>query len=46
MNRQEALGSVRANVENENLVKYMLAEEAVMRALFGRLGDIECALTS
>ena len=32
MDRQEALESVRANVENENLVKHMLATEAIMRA--------------
>ncbi|MBI2852851.1 MAG: HDIG domain-containing protein [Chloroflexi bacterium] len=41
MDRQEALESVRANVENENLVKHMLATEAVMRALAKRLGEDE-----
>ena len=39
MNREEALDSVRANVENENLVKHMLATEAIMRALARRLGE-------
>ena len=46
MKRQEALESVKANVENENLVKYMLATEAIMRAQAECLGDIECAFTS
>jgi putative nucleotidyltransferase with HDIG domain len=41
MNRQEALESVRANVENENLVRHMLATEAIMRALARRLGEDE-----
>ncbi|MFH1647969.1 MAG: HDIG domain-containing metalloprotein [Chloroflexota bacterium] len=41
MNRTEALESVRANVENENLVKHMLATEAIMRALAGKLGEDE-----
>jgi putative nucleotidyltransferase with HDIG domain len=41
MNRQEALESVRANVENENLVRHMLATEAIMRALARRLGGDE-----
>ena len=41
MTREEALGSVRASVENANLVKHMLAAEAVMRALAGRLGEDE-----
>ncbi len=39
MNREEALDSVKANVENENLVKHMLATEAIMRALARRLGE-------
>ena len=39
MTREEALDSVKANVENENSVKHMLATEAVMRALAGRLGE-------
>jgi putative nucleotidyltransferase with HDIG domain len=41
MNRQEALESIRENVENENLVKHMLATEAVMHALARRLGGDE-----
>ena len=41
MNRTEALESVRANVENENLVKHMLATEAIMRTLAGKLGEDE-----
>lgn len=41
MDREEALSSVIANVENENLVKHMLATEAVMRALARRLNENE-----
>jgi putative nucleotidyltransferase with HDIG domain len=41
MTREEALDSVKANVENENSVKHMLATEAIMRALAGRLGEDE-----
>jgi putative nucleotidyltransferase with HDIG domain len=41
MNREEALASVRTNVENENLVRHMLATEAIMRALARRLGGDE-----
>ena len=41
MNRHEALESVRANVENENLIKHMLATEAIMRALAKRMGEDE-----
>ncbi len=41
MIRKEALSSVRANVENENLVRHMLATEAIMRALARRLGEDE-----
>jgi len=41
MNRKEVLDSVKTNVENENLIKHMLATEAVMRALAGRLGEDE-----
>jgi putative nucleotidyltransferase with HDIG domain len=41
MNREEALASVRTNVENENLVRHMLATEAIMRALARRLGEDE-----
>jgi putative nucleotidyltransferase with HDIG domain len=41
MTREEVIDSVRANVENENLIKHMLAAEAVMRALARRLGEDE-----
>lgn len=41
MDRTEVLASVRANVENENLVKHMLATEVIMRALARRLGEDE-----
>jgi len=41
MTREEALDSVRANVESENLVKHMLATEAIMRALARRFGEDE-----
>jgi len=41
MTREEALDSVKANVENENLVRHMLATEAIMRALARRLGEDE-----
>jgi putative nucleotidyltransferase with HDIG domain len=39
MTREEALDSIRDNVENENLVKHMLATEAIMKALAERLGE-------
>jgi len=41
MNRKEVLDSIRENVGNQNLVKHMLAAEAVMRALAQRLGEDE-----
>jgi len=41
MDRQEALESVEANVENQNLIKHMLATEAIMRAMARRLGEDE-----
>ncbi len=41
MNREEALEAVRTNVDNENLVRHMLATEAIMRALARRLGEDE-----
>ncbi len=41
MTREEALDSVRANVENKNLIRHMLATEAVMQALARRLGEDE-----
>lgn len=41
MNREEALKSIEARVSNANLIKHMLATEAVMRALARRLGQDE-----
>ncbi|MDM7999068.1 MAG: HDIG domain-containing protein [Dehalococcoidia bacterium] len=41
MDRTEALAAVRARVQNENLIKHMLATEAIMRALARRLGQDE-----
>ena len=41
MNREGALDSIRANVESGNLVKHMLATEAIMRALARRFGEDE-----
>jgi putative nucleotidyltransferase with HDIG domain len=41
MDREEALDSVKTNVENENLLKHMLATEAIMRALARRFGEDE-----
>jgi len=39
--RKEVLDSINENVENKNLVKHMLATEAIMRALARRLGEDE-----
>ena len=41
MNRKEILDSVRANIQDENTVKHMLATEAIMRALAKKLGGDE-----
>ena len=41
MNREEALDSIKANVENKNLVKHMLAAEVILRALAKRFGEDE-----
>lgn len=41
MTRKEALNSVKENVESKNLIKHMLATEAIMRALAKRLGEDE-----
>ena len=41
MTREEALKSIKANVENENSIKHMLATEAIMRALAKYLGEDE-----
>ncbi len=39
--REEALNSIKANVESENTIKHMLATEAIMRALARHLGEDE-----
>ena len=39
--REEALDSIKANVESGNMIKHMLATEAVMRSLAKRLGEDE-----
>ena len=41
MLREKALESIKANVENQNMVKHMLATEAILRALARRLGEDE-----
>jgi putative nucleotidyltransferase with HDIG domain len=41
MTRDEALKAINENVKNQNLVKHMLAAEAIMRALARRLGEKE-----
>jgi len=41
VDRETALSSIKANVENDNLIKHMLATEAIMRALARRLGGDE-----
>lgn len=41
MTRKEALDSIRANIENENTIKHMLATEAVMCALARHFGENE-----
>ncbi len=41
MDREEALDSIRENVENNSLIKHMLATEAIMRALARRFGGDE-----
>ncbi len=41
MTREEVIDSIKANVENKNLIKHMLATEAIMRALAKRLGEDE-----
>ena len=39
MTREEALKSIKANIENGNSIKHMLATEAIMRALAKHLGE-------
>ncbi len=41
VNRDEAIDAIEANVDNANLIKHMLATEAIMRALARRLGEDE-----
>ncbi len=41
MTREEAFNSVKDNVENENLLKHMLATETIMETLARRLGEDE-----
>ena len=41
MNREEAMDSIEANIENRNLIKHMIATEAIMRTLAGQLGEDE-----
>ncbi len=41
MTRKEALDSIKINIENKNLVRHMLAAEAIMRALARRFGEDE-----
>ncbi len=41
MRREDALDSIKANVVNENLIKHMLATEAIMHSLARRLGEDE-----
>jgi putative nucleotidyltransferase with HDIG domain len=41
MTREEALNSIKANIENKNSIKHMLATEAIMQALAKSLGEDE-----
>ncbi len=41
MTREDVLASIESSVANENLVKHMLATEAIMRALARRFGEDE-----
>lgn len=41
MIRKEVIDSINENVENKNLVKHMLATEAILRALARRFGEDE-----
>ena len=41
MNRKEALDSILANVQDESMVRHMLATEAIMRTLARKLGEDE-----
>ena len=41
MNREELLKAIRENVKNENMVKHMIATEAIMRALARKFAQDE-----
>jgi putative nucleotidyltransferase with HDIG domain len=41
LDREEILDSIHANVQDKNMIKHMLATEAIMRALARRLGGDE-----
>jgi putative nucleotidyltransferase with HDIG domain len=41
MDRQAALETVKSNIKNQNLIKHMIATEAIMRALAKRFGEDE-----
>ncbi len=41
MDREEAIDSIEANVENRNLIKHMLATEAIMRSFARKLDEDE-----
>jgi len=41
LNREEILDSVHANIQDKNMIKHMLATEAIMRALAKKLGENE-----
>jgi putative nucleotidyltransferase with HDIG domain len=41
LNRDEILDSIHGNVQDKNLIKHMLATEAIMRALARKLGEDE-----
>jgi len=41
LNRDEILDSIRANVQDKNMVRHMLATEAIMRVLAKKLGENE-----
>jgi putative nucleotidyltransferase with HDIG domain len=41
MDRKNILNSIRANIQDENTIKHMMATEAIMKALAARLGEDE-----
>jgi putative nucleotidyltransferase with HDIG domain len=41
LNRDEILDSIHGNVQDKNMIKHMLATEAIMRALARKLGEDE-----